>query len=117
MKEGEHMQRYAFIQPIKPGKVPEWKALIAEMTGPRKDELAASRRSAALTAERVWLQSTPMGEFAVVYWEADDIGKVFGTLLASQQPFDVWFREKILVGIHGMDPAAPPPPMNELILG
>ena len=49
--------------------------------------------------------------------EANDIGKVFEALMTSQQPFDQWFREKILVEAHGMDPASPPPPLNQQILG
>ena len=111
------MPSYAFTNPIKPGKADAWKKYVAEMTGPRKDALAASRKKAGLAKEQVWLQSTPMGDMAVVYWEAPDIGKVFQHFLTSTDPFDVWFREKVLVEVHGMDPSAPPPPMNELVLG
>lgn len=110
------MQRYAFAQPIQPGKLEVWKSLVAEMMGPRKDEMAASRKRAGLTAERVWLQSMPQGDLAIVVWEADDIGKVFEALMSSKEQFDVWFMEKVLVGVHGMDPASPPP-MNQLIFG
>jgi hypothetical protein len=110
------MASYAFTNPIKPGKADAWKKCVAEMTGPRKDALAASRKKAGLTTEKVWLQSTPMGDMAVVYWEAADAGKVFQHFLTSTDPFDVWFREKVLVEVHGMDPSGPPPPMNELIL-
>ncbi|MSQ24171.1 MAG: hypothetical protein EXR58_06435 [Chloroflexi bacterium] len=60
---------------------------------------------------------TPMGDFAVVYWEAPDIGKVFDGLMTSQDPFDSWFREKILMEIHGMNPSGPMPPMNQPVLG
>jgi len=114
---GGKMQRYAFANPIQPGKLETWKGYVAEMKGPRKDEMAASRKRAGLSAEIVWHQVTPQGDLAIVYWEADDIGKVFEVLMSSQQPIDVWFREKVLVGVHGMDPASPPPPMNQLIFG
>ncbi len=110
------MASYAFTIPVKPGKVGAWKKYIAEMTGPRKADLKASRKGAGLTKEKVWLQSTPMGDYAVVYWEAADISNVFKQFLTSTDPFDKWFREKILMEIHAMDPAAPPPPMNESIL-
>ena len=56
------MAQYAFTNPIKPGKADAWKRYVAEMTGPRKDELAVSRKKAGLTVEKVWLQSTPMGD-------------------------------------------------------
>jgi hypothetical protein len=84
------------------------------MKGPRNHELKESRIKAGLTVERVWLQRTPMGDFAVVYWEAKDIGKVFETLTKSDTPFDKWFREKILIEVHGMD-FSKPMVMNELI--
>jgi len=110
------MPSYAFANPVLPGKVAAWKGYVAEMTGARAAEYQASRQRVGLTTERVWLQQTPHGDFAVVYWEAADIGKVFESLMTSQDPFDQWFRDKVLVGVHGMDPAAPPPPMNEPIL-
>lgn len=110
------MTHYAFCTPIRPGKTADWKRYLAEMTGPRKAEMAATRRKAGLKQERVWLQTTPMGDFAVVYWEADDIGRVFHHFMTSSDPFDVWFRDKILVDVHGMSPSAPPPPMNEPVL-
>lgn len=87
------------------------------MVGERKDALAALRKKVGLTKEDAWPQSTPMGDFAVVYWEASDIGKVFQHFMKSRDPFDVWFREKALGEVHGMDAPLPPPPLNERILG
>lgn len=110
------MASYAFINPVKPGQVEAWKGYVKEMTTTRKAEFKASREKVGLTQEKVWLQQTPMGDFAVVYWEAPDIGKVFQQLMASKDPFDTWFRDKVMVGVHGMDPAGPPPPLNQPIL-
>jgi hypothetical protein len=110
------MAYYAFFNPVRPGKVADWKRYISEMTGPRKADMAATRRKAGLNQERVWLQAMPAGDFAVVFWDADDVGKVFQHFMSSNDPFDVWFRDKILVEVHGMSPTAPPPPMNEAIL-
>lgn len=53
----------------------------------------------------------------VVYWEAPDIGAVFAQLMTSQEPFDKWFRDRVLIEVHGMNPSAPPPPMNEKVMG
>ena len=111
------MATYAFFTPIKPGKTDTWKQYVNEMTGARKAELAASRKRVGLTREDVWLQQTPMGDFAVVYWEAADIGNVFHGLMTSQDPFDAWFREKVFGEIHGIDPTGPMPPMNQQMLG
>ena len=109
------MACYAFTNPVIEGKIDTWKAYIEEMNGPRANERKESRKKAGLTLERVWLQKTPMGDFAVVYWEGDDIGKVFERFMTSNEPFDTWFREKILVECHGMNVSSPPP-MNEMVL-
>ena len=111
------MPCYAFAQPVQPGTMDAWKGYVAEMKGPRKAEYDASRQRAGLREEEVWLQHTPMGDFAIVHLEADDIGRVFQTFMTSQEPFDVWFRDNVLVGVHGMDMSAAPPPMNEPIFG
>jgi hypothetical protein len=110
------LAKYAFFNPIKPGKTAAWKGYVEEMKTTRQADMQASRSKIGLK-EEVWLQHTPMGDFAVIYWEAPDIGKAFGHLMTSQEPFDKWFRDKILIEVHGMDPAAPPPPRNEAILG
>jgi hypothetical protein len=109
------MTYYAFINPVPAGKLDLWKSYVKEMTGPRSKEYKDSRKRVGLTVERVWLQHTPTGDFAVVYWEAKDIAKVFEELMKSEAPFDKWFRDKVLVEVHGMD-VSNPPPMNEVIL-
>jgi hypothetical protein len=41
---------------------------------------------------------------------------LFGAMASSQEPFDVWWRGRIL-DIHGVDMSQPlPGPMNEQIL-
>jgi len=110
------MPSYAWAVPIQAGKTQAFKSYVKEMTGPRKEAMKASRKRLGLTTERVWLQQTPMGDFAVVYWEAADIGKVFEGAMTSKDPFDQWFREKIIMEVHGMKPGAPMPPLNETIL-
>ena len=70
-----------------------------------------------LMKEEVWLQQAPEGAYAVVYWEASDIARVFQSRMTSQEPFDKWFRDRILVEVHGMNPSAPPPPMNQMVMG
>ena len=109
------MASYAFVMPIVAGKTQTWKGYVAEMVGPRSAAYKESRRKAGLEKEEVWLQSTPMGDFAVVHFECADPAKIFATLLSSQDPFDQWFREKVLIESHGLDPSGPPPPINETI--
>jgi hypothetical protein len=86
------------------------------MNGARRDEYQRSRQKIGVYAEQVWLQHTPDGDMVVVRLEADDIPRMFDHFMKSTDPFDTWFREKILVESHGMDPSKPFPQLNEQIL-
>ena len=80
-----------------------------EMSGPRKNEHAASRKRLGIQQETAFLQQTPMGDMAVIITEADkDVGQLFQALAQSSDPFDVWFREQ-LKELHGLDVIQPPP--------
>ncbi len=111
------MANYAFTMPILPGKTDTWKKYAQEMKGPRHDELNKSRQKVGIKTEQVWLQHTPNGDMVVVHWESstDNPTKIFEQLMKSNEPFDKWFREKILIECHGMD-INNPPPKNEMIL-
>jgi hypothetical protein len=100
------MALYAFVTPVLPGKVDEWRQLVAELTGPRRKEYEESRRRAGLRKELVWDQTTPMGDFAVVIFDTDDFEGAFRYFATSKAPIDVWFSEKIMKGIHGVDLSA-----------
>jgi hypothetical protein len=110
------MAHYAFIAPLKPDMTEAWRDRMQEMTTTRGDDFRASRERMGLEKEEVWLQHTPMGDFAVVYLEADDVDGVFADMMSSQDPFDAWFRENVLIAAHGMDPSMPLP-TNEQVLG
>ncbi|MEO7222434.1 MAG: hypothetical protein ABIY37_08175 [Devosia sp.] len=111
------MATYAFMSPVLPGKLQTWMHYVREMKSTYQADLAASRRRMGLTKEEVWLEQMPTGAYAVVYWEAPDIAAVYQQMMTSDEPIDRWFRDRILVEVHGINPAAPPPPMNEKILG
>jgi Family of unknown function (DUF6176) len=111
------MATYAFASPVLPGKLQTWMHYVREMKTTHKSDLEASRKRMGMIKEEVWIQQMPTGAFAVVYWEAADIGKVFEQLMTSQEPIDKWFRDRILIEVHGMNPSAPPPPMNEKVMG
>jgi hypothetical protein len=104
------MQTLAFVNPITPGKSEEWVSWSRELAGPRHDEYLASRRRLGIHTERAYLQQTPMGDMAVVYIEAEDLQRVFGELAASQDPFDILFRQRIKDLFSGIDLAQQPPP-------
>src|SRR5215203_5728159 len=63
---------YCFTQLIQPGKREEAKAIFEEIRGNRRSEYEASRRRLGIREEKVWFQSLPQGEMAVVYWEGEN---------------------------------------------
>ena len=109
------MASYAFAMPLVPGKTQAWRGYVKEMKGPRSADYKASRKRAGVTKEDVFLQSTPMGDFVVVAMECEDPATVMQRLVSSADPFDVWFRDKVLIESHGVDLAGPLPPVNETI--
>lgn len=106
------MASIASATPILPGRLEAWRRFAQDMQGAWREEHQASRRHLGITTERAYYQQTAQGDPAIVYLEADDIGRVFQGMATSQEPFDVWFREQVLE-IHGWDltqPAPEPPP-------
>ncbi len=106
----------ASATPILPGKLEAWRRFAQDMQGARREEHQASRRRLGITTERAYYQPTPQGDLAIVYLEADDLGRVFQGLATSQDPFDVWFKQQVL-DIHGVDYNQPlPGPLPEQVL-
>jgi hypothetical protein len=108
---------FAFVMPLVPGKEETDAAMLRRMgtPGPEHDAYVAARRSQGLTREVVWHQKTPMGTFAIIVLEGDDIAASFGRIAASDEPFAVQFRE-FVKDVHGVDLAKDPPPDVELLI-
>jgi hypothetical protein len=102
--------------PVLPGKTEEARAFAAEVLGERRREFDESQARFGTTRETWTLQSTPDGEFVLVWFEAPDIEKGFATLAESNDPFDLWFRQRVQE-VTGFDLAAPPeaPPPEVLV--
>jgi hypothetical protein len=95
------MQQIAFASPLLPGMTAvDREAMTSFQSGERKAAFEDSRRRAGITREAAWIQTTPNGEFAVVYMEAIDLAMAFATLGGSDEPFDQWFRDHVRK-VHG----------------
>jgi hypothetical protein len=79
---------YCFTQLIQPGKREEAKAIFEEIRGARRSEYEASRRRLGIREEKVWFQSLPQGDMALVYWEGDDPRAALQMFASSVEPFD-----------------------------
>jgi hypothetical protein len=97
------MEDYLFAVPLATGKTETWKTYMNELTGPRKDEYKKSRKRLGLQTEQVFLQQTPHGDMCVVRWKTENPKRIFESMAQSKEPFDQWFRDKILVECHNMD--------------
>ena len=110
------MAEFSFAAPILPGKTDAWRNAVAEINGARSAAYKESRKKLGIRREHVSLQSTPMGDMAIVHMEAPDHQSVMRGMLQSTGEFDTWFRDNVLVGVHGFDPkAAPPPPVTVIL--
>jgi hypothetical protein len=91
--------------PILPGKTEEWRSLMEELNGSRREQFAESRRRAGVH-ERTFLQPTPMGDLVIVTLEGDDPEHAFGRMIGADDEFTKWFLERVQAG-HGVDLAVP----------
>jgi hypothetical protein len=109
------MPMMAVVFPIVPGKTDEWRAWIAEVNGPRREEFEESRRRVG-AHERTYLQSSPMGDLVIITVEGDDPGRSFGQIMSTDDEFTKWFIAKASE-FHGFDvsqlPAGDP---SELVI-
>ncbi|HEY5335371.1 MAG TPA: hypothetical protein VIJ71_05050 [Mycobacteriales bacterium] len=95
------MPTIAFAAPLLPGMTElDRDVMTSFQTGERKTDYEDARRRAGITAEKVWIQTTPAGDVAIVYLEADDLDAAFTTLGNSDDPFNRWFRDHVQQ-VHG----------------
>ena len=101
------MANYCFVSPILPGgeeKMKKWNEHeIHNSTGHDK-----VFHEAGITREQIWIQRTPMGDFAVASLEVESPEKAFKVLATSTDPWAARFRD-LLKQAHGIDVKQPMP--------
>jgi hypothetical protein len=88
--------------PILSGKVEAWRRFCQELSGSRRLPYEASRQRMGITRERLSLVETTFGATAVTTLEAPDVDRALGQIIASEIPFDIWYRER-LQKLHGIN--------------
>jgi hypothetical protein len=107
------MANYCFVAPILAGGADKMVSFIQdEITNNANHDRFV--RSAGMTREQVWIQHTPMGDFAVVSYEVEDPATTFAALTNSTDPYAIKFRN-FLKEAHGID-FSQPMPLNDLVL-
>jgi hypothetical protein len=106
-----NMNSIAIMFPVLPNKREQLFRFAADLSVPRAAEYAESQES--VQRESWFLQSTPMGDFLIVHFEAPDPAGVFTALAQSTTPFDTWFREQAqeITGIDFTKPGGDLPKM------
>lgn len=87
--------------PIRPGKLEAWRRFCQELQGARRQAYESSRRRLGIVREQFALVQTPVGDAALASIEADDVGRALSDLVASDHPFDRWFKAR-LQELHGV---------------
>ena len=90
------MGEFLIVAPILPGKRDEWREMMREVTGPRYAEWADLHRRAGATRELVWEQRLPGLDLAIIFIEGTDPDKIVEKIWASDDPFAIWIRERII---------------------
>jgi hypothetical protein len=83
----------ALCVPLAPGATERARAFVADAY--HREEFTASRRRLNVSEELITLHSTPQGDIVGIYIEGDDPAKGNAGFAASQEPFDLWFKEEL----------------------
>jgi hypothetical protein len=83
------------VVPIRPGKLDEWRALHADLMGPRRIEWAESQRRRGVTREVVSLVDDSGRALAAIFTEAADPKEAARVLQSSTDAFDRWLVERL----------------------
>lgn len=95
--------------PIKAGQTEAARAFARECIGPRFTEYDASERKIGIPVENWYLLPGADGDRFVIQVDAPDVMGSVGAFIASRDPFDVWFKERVLA-FTGYDFNGGPPP-------
>jgi hypothetical protein len=106
-----------FAAPVLPGKEEGWRRFVQELSGSRRGGYEGLCRRLGVREELVWLLPSPRGGTVVARIEIGDPRGAMRRLAASEHPFDLWLKERLLE-FHGIDlPLARPGGLPEPVFG
>ncbi len=104
------MDHICVVFPLLPGKTEDARAFQRELDTTRKADYDRSERRVGITKEYWFVASVPGGDQLVVYMESPDFAPALGQFGASQDAFDLWFKQR-LAEVSGVDLGNLPPGM------
>lgn len=98
------MTRIAIAGPLLPGKEEPWRRFVQEVTGSRAEEYEGMKRRLGFCNETLSLVRVPRelykGALVFVRLEAEKPEEIVQRLEASEHPFDLWLKDRLLE-FHG----------------
>lgn len=90
------MKTLTYVNPLKPGKLSEYKAFCAENRGPRKREYLDLLHRYGLKNVKIYYQTLSGREFVIVVHDAeDDAVERLANFASSKNPYNIWFLEQL----------------------
>lgn len=111
------MHTIAIAMPIKPGKTEAWRRYVSELDGRWREERDADFRRFGVRRNAAWLQQTPNGDMAIIYWDVEDPelhSQQFQEIMTSSDEYYTWVRDN-LTDIFGFSPGQERPLLPELV--
>ena len=113
------MQRISIAGPLLPGKEEPWRRFVQGLAGSRAEEYKDMKQRLGIRDETMWLVRVPRefykGALVFIRLETKEPEKIFQRLKASEHPFDLWLKDRLLE-FHGYCFSDPSPRMEpELI--
>ena len=83
------MQSYCGALPVLQGKRDALMQFIKDITGPMKKDFERSEKHLGIKKESWYLQSTPEGDWLLIYMEANDVAKAAVWLASDESDYVV----------------------------
>ena len=110
------MPVHNFVFPVLAGKEDLARQFANEVLGDHADDYASLMEASGTTRVTWTLQETPAGTFILVWYEAEEVLKIFEVLATGTDAAAAWMRGRI-EECGGIELSGPPPgPRPELIL-
>jgi hypothetical protein len=108
---GARVDHICIVLPLLQDKTEEARAFQRELDTERKAEYDQSERKIGITKEYWFIASVPSGDQLVAYMESADFNRAIGMFSQSQEPFDLWFKQR-LAEVTEVDLGDLPPDME-----
>ncbi|MDA4126863.1 MAG: hypothetical protein OK452_06650 [Thaumarchaeota archaeon] len=110
------MPIYCGAFPVLSGKRDALMQFMKDITGPMRKDFERSQKHLGVKKLSWFLQTSVEADWLLMYFEANEVARVFGDLAVSKDPFEVLMRNTMRE-FTGMDFSIPPkgPPPAQLI--